>query len=466
LCLRIIESDGYVKPITADHWRVEISAEERQLVERASSADLAFLAMDTGKVPLQFAVILILERAADFGLDHLRQLIEDRIVAIPRLRQRLIKVPLGCGSPIWIDDLDFHIDHHVRAVSCQRPGDQPALLDTALSAIKVPLPREHPLWSVVLITGLQDGGVAVLVVLHHVLADGLGGLNVLATLVDPGAPPAAGSFPRRAPTRADLARDAWQTRLLGLRRATKAWRSLRRGMLASGGFHPPRAIPCSLVQRTGPRRKMAVVVLDRAPLRAAAHRHGATTNDAVLVAVAAALHQILLSRGESVDPIVVTVPVSGRRPSGGSAVGNLVSPMLVQVPTSGGVAQCLAQVEAAVRAHKTAATGPPPIAVAGGLFRFLARLGGYRFYTNHQHRFHTLVTHVRGPAEPVTLAGHAVSAAIPIAVGEAGDTTVSFEVLSYAGVLTIAAITDPDHGPDLDDLMEQLRNQLDVIMAS
>ena len=68
--------------------------------------------------------------------------------------------------------------------------------------------------------------------------------------------------------------------------------------------------------------------LDRALLAAAAHRDGATTNDAVLVTVAAALHQILLSRRESVDPIVITVPVSGRRPGGGRGC-NLVSPMLV-----------------------------------------------------------------------------------------------------------------------------------------
>jgi diacylglycerol O-acyltransferase / wax synthase len=74
------------------------------------------------------------------------------------------------------------------------------------------------------------------------------------------------------------------------------------------------------------------------------------------------------------------------------------------------------------------------------------------------------VTHVRGPAEPVPLGGHEVSVAIPVAVGEGGNTTVYFEVLSYAGVLTIAAIVDPDHGPDLDDLIRRLRKELDVIM--
>jgi hypothetical protein len=140
--------------------------------------------------------------------------------------------------------------------------------------------------------------------------------------------------------------------------------------------------------------------------------------------------------------------------------------MLVEVSTSGGVPERIAQVEAAVRAHKKAATGPPPIAILGGMFRLLARLGVYRFYMNHQHRLHTLVSHVRGPAEPMTLGGHQVSAAIPVAVGEGGNTTVYFEVLSYAGVLTIAVIVDPDHGPDLGGLTHLLQSELDSIIAS
>jgi diacylglycerol O-acyltransferase len=451
---------------TRDVTPVEMTSGDGAAIARASSADLAFLAMDTGQAPQQFAVILILERPGDFSLSDLQQLIADRIVALPRLRQKLIKVPPGCGRPVWVDDGDFNIDHHVQAVSCRAPGDQRALLETALAVIMTPLPREAPLWSVALIRDLADGGAAVAVVLHHVLADGLGGLNVLAALLDPGLQPAHVPFPRASPTRASLARDAMRTRLQGLRRVAGSWRSLRRAMFAGGGFHPTPALPCSLMQRTGPRRMMAVVTVDHAALRAAAHRYGATTNDAILVAVGGALHQYLLSKGESIDPIAITVPVSGRRPGGGSAVGNLVSPMLVNIPISGDLAERLAQVEAAVQAHRTAATGPPPIAILGGLFRLLARLGGYRFYMNHQHRFHTLVTNVRGPVDPVTLGGHQVDAAIPAGVGEGGNMTAYFEVLSYAGVLTIAMIVDPDHGPDLDDLERRLQSELDSIIAS
>jgi hypothetical protein len=41
----------------------------------------------------------------------------------------------------------------------------------------------------------------------------------------------------------------------------------------------------------------------------------------------------------------------------------------------------------------------------------------------HQHRIHTLVSHVRGPGEPVSIAGATVESIIPVAVGEAGNTT-------------------------------------------
>ena len=188
-------------------------------------------------------------------------------------------------------------------------------------------------------------------------------------------------------------------------------------------------------------------------------------NDAVLVAIAGALRQVLLARGESLGAIVMAVPVSGRRPGSEPALGNMVSPMLVSVPATGPVPDRLRQVAAQVRAHKAAATGPPPIAVLGWLFRPMAALGGYRWYMNHQHRFHTLVSHVRGPADPVAIGGASVTAAIPVGVGPGGNIPVHFEVLSYAGTLTLTAVIDPDHFPDADGLADALRAELGTITA-
>jgi WS/DGAT/MGAT family acyltransferase len=422
--------------------------------------------MGSRDFPEQFGVILILDRADELDLGRVRRLIGERIPGVPRLRQRLVRTPFGCGGPIWIDDPGFDVRRHVRIVVCPEPGDDRALLRRALSVIADPLPRTAPLWAVVLVTGLAGGRAALIVVLHHVLSDGLGGLAVLASLVDTRPRADSASFPKPAPTAAARAREALLGRLRALRRTGRAWQLLRASTNAGGGLRPPRAPACSLNQRTGSRRSAAVVRADVAMVRAAAHGLGATTNDAVLVAVAGALHRVLMARGETLDTLVVAVPVSGRGPGGEPALGNMVSPMLVPVPATGDVRQRLEQVAALVRAHKAEATGPPPIAVLGWMFRPLAALGGFRWYMNHQHRLHTLVSHVRGPSDQVTFGGFPISAAIPVVVGDAGNVTVYFEVLSYAGTLTITVITDPDHFPDLETLADALRAELDLIICA
>ncbi|WP_169814786.1 wax ester/triacylglycerol synthase domain-containing protein [Nocardia crassostreae] len=427
------------------------------MIERASPTDRAFLTMDTGPVPEQFGVVLIFDGAGTLDLDRTRRLLAERVHAVPRLRQRLIRAPFGCGGPVWVDDPAFDIGDHVRAVECPAPADEQALLDTALSVITSPLPRTAPLWSVVLVSGLTGPSRALVVVLHHVLADGVGGLAALANLVDaPVRAPARDDFPRPGPARSALARDALVTRLRAVRHSARTLRLLRASMHATGGLRPARVAPGSLNRRTGSRLRLAVVRTDITALRAAAHRYGATVNDAVLVAVAGALHRVLLAHGESVDPIVMTVPVSGRR-SAGPDLGNAVAPMLVPVPADGPVPQRLRHVAAQVRAHRAAASGPPPIALLGWLFRPLAALGAFRWYMNHQHRFHTLVSHVRGPAEPVSFGGSPIISAIPLGVGPGGNIPVYFEVLSYAGTLAVTIVADPDHFTHLAELTAALR---------
>ena len=275
----------------------EFVRQGQPVIERASPSDRAFLAMDCGEVPEQFGVILMLEDGGGLDLERARRLIAERVPAVPRLCQRLVRAPLGCGGPLWVDDPGFDIRRHVRAVACREPGDEPALLDTALSVTMRPLPRTAPLWSAALVTGPHGNTLAIVILLHHALADGIGGLAVLAELVDGPSHASEVCFPRPAPVPASLARNAWSARLEAVRHAPQSWHLLRESMGAGGGLRPPRAAPSSLNQPTGPRRRLAVVRADLAAVRAAAHRQGATTNDALLVAVAGALHQVLLRRG-------------------------------------------------------------------------------------------------------------------------------------------------------------------------
>lgn len=433
------------------------------VIDRASSTDLAFLAMETGPVGEHIGAILRFDDAAGLGVEVVRRVIMERIASVPRLRQRLVDVPLGCGRPIWVDHSGFDIAEHVHAARCPPPGDDRALLDLAAALIAAPLPRNMPLWSATLVTGLAGDAAALVITLHHVLADGVGGLGVLAGLVDQAPRPPDPAFPRAAPSRALLARDAMRDRRANVLRGMETLRLLRISTAASGGLRPAPAARCSLVRQTGTRSRLDVVRVDCAALRAAAHRHGATMNDALLVAVAAALRQVLLQRGETLDEFAVAIPVSIRA-ADSPAFGNMVSPVLVSVPAVGPIGDRLRQVHRGIRARK--GTAPAPIALLGPLFRTLAAVGAYRWYMAHQRRFHTLVSNVRGPDDRLSFGGHPIAAAVPVAVGGGGNVTAYFEVLSYAGTLTVTAITDPDHFPDPQNLITALRNEFEVVISS
>jgi hypothetical protein len=97
----------------------------------------------------------------------------------------------------------------------------------------------------------------------------------------------------------------------------------------------------------------------------------------------------------------------------------------------------------------------------------VAAAGGARWYLSHQRRFHTLVSNVPGPDRPLALAGRAVESVAPVAAGEAGNVTVSFDALSYAGTLTVTVtvVADADRVPDLPVLTAALRQQLDALVG-
>ncbi|HEY5854107.1 MAG TPA: WS/DGAT domain-containing protein [Aldersonia sp.] len=142
----------------------------------------------------------------------------------------------------------------------------------------------------------------------------------------------------------------------------------------------------------------------------------------------------------------------------------MISPILVEAPAVGPVGDRLRQVERQVSTRKS--TTVAPIALLGWLFRPVARVGGHRWYLTRQRRFHTVVSHVRGPAERVEFGGYPIVAAIPVAVGGGSNVTVYFEVLSYADTLAVTAITDPDQFPDPEALFAALRDEFARVAAS
>jgi diacylglycerol O-acyltransferase / wax synthase len=429
-------------------------------IERCTGDDLMQLAADVGPVPWQVGALLRMRRGG--GLEHsvVAALIGDRIVPVSRLRQVLVRPPLGCGRRIWVDDPDFHLSHHVRSVACPPPGDERALLDTAVAIVTERLSMQRPLWRATLVTGLADGEAALVVVFHHVLADGIGGLAVLAQLVDGAAPAEAAPFPRPAPTSRQLAQDVISSRLRALRRSWRLADTLRRAV-AELDTITVKAPTTSLNMPTGSHRKVAVARADLGKVRRLARDHSATVNDVILTAATGALGHLLDARGEDIDRLIVSVPVSARASATATSLGNRVGVMALSLPVRGAAAERLEHVAAMTRAHRTEARGSSA-AVLGPLFRIAAALGVFRWLTNRQRMINVVETNLRGPETPMTFGGNVITEVLPV-TSLTGNVTVSFAVMSYAGSIAVVVVADPERNRDVETLGALLQRELDTL---
>jgi len=434
------------------------------MIDRATADDMVSLATDVGAAPMQVGAVLFLDTTEGFDLVGARSAIDQRIRTVPRLRQRLVSTPKGFGRPVWLDATMFDLDDHVDHVVAPPPGDEAAVLELAATMINDRLPPERPLWRLRFVTGVDGDRAALIVAFHHVLADGIGGLAVLANLVDRA--PTAGDdpsygFPRSGPSSRELLLEAVRARATSITRLPVFIGRVRSTLVRLRSGSTTRAQRCSLQRRTGPRRRFTLVRADLDGVLRVAHQHGATVNDVVLAAVAGALRTLLGSRGESIDRFVISVPVSARRRADADELGNQVGVMPVEIPATGDLHQRLRKIALTTREAKAKA-GDASSALLGPAFRLLARLGVFGWIIGRQHLVNTFVTNLRGPETELAFAGSPVTDVVAVSV-IAGNVSVAFAVLSYAGTLGITVIADPDACPDVDVLTSALQNELDAL---
>lgn len=434
-------------------------------IERATPLELMFLAVQGATVPEQFGAVLVLEPRDGFDLARATWALSERVRAVPRLRRRVMRVPPWCGRPVWVDDPTFISERHVGYINCPRPGDTRALLDLAAEIVVRPLRLDRPLWAATFVTGLTRGRAALVIVVQHALADGIGGLAVLAALVDAAPAPVARAFPVPPPSRRRLAVDALTSRVQALAAVPARIRAARRSPRPRRGTRAGRATPCSLLRPTGPRRQVTVAVARLDDVRAVAHRHGATVNDVLLTAIGAALHATLEWRGEQVPGFVVSVPVAERAAATAQTVGNRFSQTRVVVPGAGEPLDRLARVAAAMRTAKASTMPAWAGTIASAGVRAAVVLGVYDGYLRRQRYLHTVVSNVHGPDSQQSLCGAAIADILPLAVGGGGNVTVTFAALSYVGTLNLTVTADPDRMPDLGATTWALQAELDALTA-
>jgi diacylglycerol O-acyltransferase len=120
------------------------------------------------------------------ALEGIRAFVEARLPRVPLLLRSLRPTRLGQGNPAWIDAPRFDVSEHVGLAPAGRPlTNEDDFFSWCARRSLIPLDRTRPLWRLDIVPGLPEGRVGIVLVLHHVVADGLRGVALVTSLLDP-----------------------------------------------------------------------------------------------------------------------------------------------------------------------------------------------------------------------------------------------------------------------------------------
>ncbi len=154
--------------------------------ERMTKVDTAWLRMDSDHNLMMILGVWTLRPGIDY--DALCRRVEERLLKYPRFRQRVVEDAAGAS---WVDDKTLDVRQMVvreKLARGRKLSAQDALQARVGELAMQPLDRRRPLWRIHLVED-YDGGSALIVRIHHCIADGIALISVTLSLVDGGAAP-------------------------------------------------------------------------------------------------------------------------------------------------------------------------------------------------------------------------------------------------------------------------------------
>jgi hypothetical protein len=368
--------------------------------------------------------------------DAFLELLEARLLAHRRFRQRVVVPRWGLGAPCWQDDPTFDLRSHLHHLALPEPRDARALEQLVGDLVSTPLPRSRPLWQMHLVDGAE--GTLVVVRVHHCLADGLGLIALLGELADGGAVPRSG-----IPVASSPERFSRGSRLLG-------------GLIAAGQLLARRPeARNSLHGQLGVRKLVAASsALRLEDLLAKAHANDATLTELLLAALARALGTWPLASRRALHALVPVSLRSGPSLEDGTRFASVFVPLPVGIAELRGRVR---SVQASFRPGRTreARVTARAVGAAGAVTAALVRFGVSALLR----RASVTVSSIRGPAQRLQLAGvplHDVMAWAPTAGGMALGVT----LVSYAGRARLCVEADARVIGDPSEMIDMLVQEL------
>ena len=217
-------------------------------IKPLTGLDALFLYLESAGTPMHVASVIRVippKRAKNFA-ETLRQHLMARLEPLPVVRRVLEEPPMALGHPVWRQCEAVDLSQHIRIRKLPRAGSDKQLASLISRLHAQLMPRERPLWDIIIIDGLADGSIALYMKSHHALVDGQAGMQLTQAILDLEPKPAqkpseAAAQGRAKPSKPnDLAKAALRAAAdqFGriLRGVPDSWRQLQSGLGEGGGW--------------------------------------------------------------------------------------------------------------------------------------------------------------------------------------------------------------------------------------
>jgi diacylglycerol O-acyltransferase len=418
--------------------------------------------------------------------------VESKLHLIPRYKQRAVFPPFNIGLPTWEPDPHFDIRNHVREVMLRQGTDADLKRETA-RVISAHLNRAHPLWDLTLVRGLKGNRTALIFRIHHCMADGVSGVEIMNVLLD--ASPISQKPPRKKAQ--PVAAQPSDSVAMLLNRFLQSYQSFMQGALttqtevfniaqemltgaAQGQTEeliqlvpelatPSERLPFNKVCR-GP-QQVAWGEMTMAEIKTIRTTLGGTVNDVILTVVTSALRRYSELHGTKLAgrQIRIIVPVNVRGNGDVSELGNRITFLPVNVPLDVRDPRRLLH-KVSERISFLRGVGVPemvglfgtliskvPLPLQAALVPLLTQLP--------LSLCNTICTNVPGPQLPLYLLGHKLQRCYPyVPIG--GELGLNIAILSYDGTAYFGFGGDVHAVPDIDIFEDLLREGIDELRSA
>jgi diacylglycerol O-acyltransferase len=459
-------------------------------MQRLSGLDASFLYLETAAQPLHVCSILELDTSTmpgGYTFDKFRDLLSERIKAMPEFREKIADNRFNLDHPVWVDDKDFDVDRHLHRIGLPAPGGRRELAEICGHLASLPLDRSRPLWEKWVIenvdgTDPREGGrLVVLTKVHHAGVDGVSGANLMSQLcsTEPDAPapdPVEGPGDANHLEIAVTGAVRFATRPLKLVNAVPVTltsvvdtvKRARSGLSMASPFAAPRTAFNANV--TG-HRNIAFTQLNLDDVKKVKNHFGVKLNDVVMALVSGVLRTFLENRGELPgNSLVAMVPVSVRDKSdrpGRNQVSGMFSRLETHIADPAERLKAIADANSVAKQHSSAIgatllqdwsqfAAPAVFGVAMRVYA-ASRLSGAKPVHN------LVVSNVPGPQVPLYYLGCEVAAMYPLGPIFHGS-GLNITVMSLNGKLDVGIVSCPELLPDLWDMADDFQVALDELL--